>query len=47
MARARWRGQVVGRAVETVVARRDELDEAQRAQLREIAGTPAEDGDDR
>jgi hypothetical protein len=34
------------RAVATLQERRAELDEALRAELREIAGDPARDGDD-
>jgi hypothetical protein len=46
LVRRRWGSQVVSRAVLVVVDRAAELDEAQRAQLREIAGDPARTGDD-
>lgn len=34
----RWGNRVVSRAVEVVVERQDQLDDAQRSALREIAG---------
>jgi hypothetical protein len=47
LVRARWGSPspVLSRAVQTLAERRGELDEALRAQLRQIAGTPARDGD--
>jgi hypothetical protein len=36
-ANARWRGQVIGRAIETLRSRSNELDEQQLADLRAIA----------
>jgi hypothetical protein len=36
LARARWGDTVLRRAVQTVVERRDQLDESQRAELRQV-----------
>jgi hypothetical protein len=47
LARARWGTSRLDRAVELLAERRDDLGEAQRAQLREIADGPARDGDGR
>lgn len=47
MNRVRWGSPspVLSRAVATLAERRAELDEALKAELREIAGTPELDGD--
>jgi hypothetical protein len=42
LARARWGATVVGRAVATVIERSEQLDDAQRAALRVIAGSDTE-----
>jgi hypothetical protein len=45
LARARWGNSVVRTAVATLAERAAELDEALKAELRQIAGDPARDGD--
>jgi hypothetical protein len=44
LARARWGTTALRNAVQTLAERRGELDEALKAELREIAGSPAQDG---
>jgi hypothetical protein len=46
LARARWGTRGVDKAIETIRARRDELGEAQRAQLAELAVAGRGDGGD-
>ena len=44
LANSRWRGQVIGRAIETLRSRSNELDAGQLADLRAIAdGPPGEE----
>lgn len=45
LANARWRGQVINRAIDTLRSRSTELDAQQLADLRAIAATPARDGE--
>jgi hypothetical protein len=46
LANTRWRGQVIGRAIETLRSRSNELDAQQLADLRAIAdGTPGGQAD--
>jgi hypothetical protein len=45
LARARWGNSVLRSAIATLAERRGELNEPLKAQLREIAGDPARDGD--
>jgi hypothetical protein len=46
LARQRWGSSVVRSAVATVVERKAELDEALKAELREVIAEPAQDGED-
>lgn len=46
LANARWRGQVINRAIDTLRSRSTELDAQQLADLRAIADTPDRDGEE-